>query len=300
MGKNVLGRGLGALLGDYDDNNEELNTAGSTEKNVETKTGFEIDITRLYPNANQARKIFDEEALKELAASIKTHGIISPIVVVPKDGGQYMIIAGERRYRASLLAGLLRVPIIVKDYTEREIKEISLIENLQREDLNPIESARAIKELMDEYRFTQEDIAERLGKKRPTIANAVRLLSLQPEVINLVETNRLSAGHARCLIPIEDAAGQIKFAKASCDNKVTVRDLEKAVRDYLAPKPEKKSVPEQSLELRDLVAVMQRTFATKVSAMGNDRKGRIFIDYYSTDDLNRILETVTKVAPKLN
>lgn len=297
MGKNVLGRGLGALLDDYD-NNEELNDNGKYNE-TETKTGFEIDITKLFPNVNQARKLFDEEALKELAASIKIHGIISPIVVVPKDGGKYMIIAGERRYRASLIAGLTKVPVIIKNYTEREIKEISLIENLQREDLNPIEAARAIKELMDEYRFTQETIAERLGKKRPTIANSIRLLSLHPEVIALVEANRLSAGHARCLIPIEDAVAQIRYAKASCDNKATVRDLEKAVRDYLAPKPDKKPAPEQSLELRELIATLQRTLATKVSAMGNDRKGRIFIDYYSTDDLNRILDIISKAAPKI-
>lgn len=298
MGKNVLGRGLGALLEDYD-SNEDLNNSGKSNE-TEIKSGIEIDISKLYPNVNQARKYFDEEALKELAASIKLHGLISPIVVVAKSDGQYMIIAGERRYRASLIAGLTKVPVIIKDYTEREIKEISLIENLQREDLNPIEAARAIKELMDEYRFTQEIIAERLGKKRPTIANSLRLLTLNPEVIALVEANRLSAGHARCLIPIENAAAQVKYAKASCDNKVTVRDLEKAVRDYLAPKPEKKASPEQSIELRELIATLQRTLATKVSAMGNDRKGRIFIDYYSTDDLNRILDIMTKAAPILN
>ena len=236
--------------------------------------------------------------MNELAASIKSHGIIQPIVVNNNDG-EYMIIAGERRYRASKLLGLETIPCVVKNYTERQVKEISIIENLQREDLNPIEAARAIKQLMDEYNFTQEAVADRIGISRPNIANTLRLLSLCPEVIKMVEDNKLSAGHARCLVVVNDANVQIKFATAASDNKMTVRDLEKAVKMFLSPKASKNNTPpQQSSELKELINEMQRVFATKVSAIGSDRKGRIYIDYYSRDDLDRICELVELLKTK--
>ena len=210
-----------------------------------------------------------------------------------------MIIAGERRFRASIIAGLKTVPVIIKQYSPRQIKEVSIIENLQREDLNPIEAARAIKELMEEYSFTQEAVADRIGKSRPAITNTLRLLTLSPEVIALIEKNKLSAGHARALVVIEDKDMQVKLAYAAQDNKMSVRDLEKAVKDYLNPKANKpKKVQEQSLELKELILNMQRTFATKVSAIGNDRKGRIYIDYYNRDDLDRICELIEKLRDK--
>ncbi|MBE7082785.1 MAG: ParB/RepB/Spo0J family partition protein [Clostridiales bacterium] len=289
--KSGLGKGLGALLSAYDDYDETVKNANATTN--------EIEIGKIFANPNQPRKNFNKEALEELAASIKVHGVIQPLVVNDQKDGTYMIIAGERRYRASKMAGLTAVPCVVKDYSQKQIKEISIIENLQREDLNPIESARAIKQLMEEYKMTQEAVSERIGVSRPNIANTIRLLTLCPEVIALVENNKLSAGHARCLVPVQDFNTQVKLAMAACDNKMTVRDLEKAVKNILKPKaPAEKLPQEQSLELKELVNEMQRTFATKVSVIGNDRKGRIYIDYYSRDDLDRISELMTLLKTK--
>ena len=184
----------------------------------------------------------------------------------------------------------------MRNYTPQQVKEISLIENLQREDLNPIETAVAIRQLMDEYRYTQEQVADRIGKSRPAVANTLRLLSLTTPVIEMVASGKLSPGHARCLVVVADASDQLKLALQGADNRVTVRDFEKLVKNYLNPKPEKPK-QEQSVELKDMVARMQRSFATKVSALGNDKKGRIYIDYYNRDDLDRIceiLETIEK------
>lgn len=306
MIKKGLGRGLEALFKVYDEEeqkpveekkqvSENNRVIGSAPVTPQNEGVLEIDIKLIDPNKNQPRKTFDATSLKELAESIKQHGIIQPIVVNAQ-GNRYMIIAGERRFRASLIAGLKTVPAVVKHYTERQVKEVSLIENLQREDLNPIEAARAIKQLMDEYNFTQETVADRIGKSRPAIANTLRLLTLYPEVIDLILKNKLSAGHARCLVVVTDREMQYKLATQACDNKMTVRDLEKAVKEYLNPKPNKtKKAQEQSLELKDLINTMQRTFATKVSALGNDRRGRIYIDYYSRDDLDRICELMEKL-----
>lgn len=306
MIKKGLGRGLEALFKVYDEEeqkpveekkqvSENNRVIGSAPVAPQNEGVLEIDIKLIDPNKNQPRKTFDATSLKELAESIKQHGIIQPIVVNAQ-GNRYMIIAGERRFRASLIAGLKTVPAVVKHYTERQVKEVSLIENLQREDLNPIEAARAIKQLMDEYNFTQETVADRIGKSRPAIANTLRLLTLYPEVIDLILKNKLSAGHARCLVVVTDREMQYKLATQACDNKMTVRDLEKAVKEYLNPKSNKtKKVQEQSLELKDLINTMQRTFATKVSALGNDRRGRIYIDYYSRDDLDRICELMEKL-----
>ena len=287
-----LGKGLGALLSAYDDYDD-------TVKNTSSSATNEIVLSSLVPNPNQPRKNFDQTALQELANSIKVHGVIQPLVVNDQKDGTYLIIAGERRYRASKLAGLNTVPCIIKDYSEKQIKEISIIDNLQREDLNPIESARAIRQLMDEYKMTQEAVSERIGVSRPNIANTLRLLSLCPEVIALVENGKLSAGHARCLVPVQDYNSQIKLAMAASDNRMTVRDLEKAVKNLLKPKDNTSKQPmEQSIELKELVNEMQRTFSTKVSVIGNDKKGRIYIDYYSRDDLDRIAELIQLLKTK--
>lgn len=290
--KSGLGKGLGALLSAYDDYDKTVSDANLGGAN-------EIDINLLVANPNQPRKNFDQDALNELANSIRVHGIIQPLVVNKEEDGTYLIIAGERRYRASKIAGLDKVPCIIKNYSEKQIKEISIIENLQREDLNPIESARAIKQLMEEYKMTQEAVSERIGVSRPNIANTIRLLSLCPDVISLVENNKLSAGHARCLVPVQDYDTQVRLALSACDNKMTVRDLEKAVKNILKPKTNATKIPvEQSIELKELVNEMQRTFATKVSVIGNDKKGRIYIDYYSTDDLDRIAEMIALLKTK--
>lgn len=300
--KSGLGKGLGALLAIYDQENEIEETVkdkpvvqnNATQKNDGV---LEIDLSQIDPNPNQPRKNFDENALNELSNSIKVHGIIQPLVV-NKNADRYMIIAGERRFRAAKLAGLNKVPCIIKNYTEKQVKEIAIIENLQREDLNPIEAARAIKQLMEEYGLTQEAVSERIGISRPNIANTLRLLNLCPDVISMVEQGKLSSGHARCLVPINDFNIQIKLAKMASDNKMTVRALEKLVKNILNPDKKVKQLPEQSIELKEMVNEMQRVFATKVSVIGNDNKGRIYIDYYSRDDLDRINELIELVKAK--
>ncbi len=282
-----LGKGLSAL---FSETEEDYGKSLIFEEDNSSKEGVsEVDIGSLFANPNQPRKVFDETALKELAESIKKHGVIQPIIV-NKSGDRFMIIAGERRFRASKLAGLEKVPVIVKTYSERQIKEISLIENLQREDLNPIEAAMAMKALMEDYGLTQEELADRIGKSRPAIANTLRLLSLSPEVIKMVAEGKLSSGHARTIIslPIEE---QIKVAGSIIKEGLSVRDAEKRVRDYFMPpeeKEKKKQKVELSAELKDLIGDMQRVFGTKVNAIGNDRKGRIYIDYYTRDDLDRL------------
>ena len=292
--KKGLGRGLESLFAMYDEEvgNKNITNEESSEEMLSNGV-MEIDIDKIQPNPNQPRKNFDQEALDDLACSIKVHGVIQPIVVNKAEGGKYLIIAGERRYRASKIAGLKTIPAIIKNYTDKQIKEISIIENLQREDLNPIEAARAIKQLMEEYKLTQETVSERIGKSRSNIANTLRLLNLYPEVVAMVEKGLLSAGHARCLVVIEDTNDQMRLATQCVKDKWNVRDLEKAVKRYLNPESKKKNpVAAQSLVLKELVNQMQRVLATKVSAIGNDNKGRIYIDYYSRDDLDRIAEYI--------
>lgn len=258
----------------------------------------QIESKLIDTNPNQPRKHFDEDALNELAVSIKNYGVIQPILVCPKEGGRYELIAGERRLRASKMAGLSFIPAIVKRFTKSEMAEIALIENLQREDLNPIEEARAYRSLMEKYGFTQEELADKLGKSRPVIANSLRLLSLNPVVVEMVETGRLSAGHARCLASIKDMGVQATYALAACDKQLSVRQLENMVRAYLKPGKEPKTPKKAfiSPELKELVNNMQRTFGTKVKAVGNNEKGRIFIDYYTKDDLIRIYELIDTLS----
>lgn len=291
-----LGRGLEALFGAFDEENSYKNT---TMQRTEKSNGIlEIDIAKIRPNPNQPRKNFDLDALNELAASIRVHGIVQPIVVNKESDGNYLIIAGERRWRAANICGLKTVPVIVKNYTDKQVKEISIIENLQREDLNPIEAARAIKELMDEYGLTQEAVSERIGKSRSNIANTLRLLTLYPDVIRMVEEGKLSSGHARCLVVISDKNDQIKLAQTAVSKNLNVRDLEKLVKNYTNPTKKVVVREEQSLELKELINQMQKTFATKVSAIGNDHKGRIYIDYYTRDDLDRIAELLELLNKK--
>lgn len=285
--KRGLGRGLSSLFGGIDLNEDETVIVGN-----ENNLAREIPISEIHPNENQPRKHFDEAALLELANSIRQHGVISPVILVKRGENDYMIIAGERRYRASKKAGLQTMPAIVRDYTEKEIQEISLIENLQREDLNPIEVATAIKQLMNDYNYTQEQVADRIGKSRPAVANTLRLLTLSRPVIDLVAAGKLSEGHARCLVTVENENAQLELAKRGLNDKLTVRDFEKLVKNYNTPKENKPKAPPQSLELRDMIERMQRVFATKVYALGNDNKGRIYIDYFSSDDLNRILNLI--------
>ena len=290
-GNKGLGRGFASLMGLNDV--EELTSTNITDTvNVTNEDAIvKIALSDIDPNYEQPRKNFDEDALNELADSIRLHGVIQPIVVVPV-GKRFMIIAGERRFRASKIAGKADIPAVIRHYTQQQIKEISLIENLQREDLSPIEAARAIKVLMNEFNMTQEMAADRIGKSRSAVANTLRLLTLSEDVIKLIESGRLSAGHARTLVVVPQQS-QYKLALKGCDNQMTVREMEKMVREFLNPqKPPEKPVVQESRELRDLVGNMQRAFATKVSALGNGNKGRIYIDYYTADDLDRICKMI--------
>lgn len=289
-GNKGLGRGFASLMGLNDVEEFTQGTLTDTLNPRSDDAIVAIPLTDIDPNYEQPRKTFDEDALNELADSIKLHGVIQPIVVVPI-GKRFMIIAGERRFRASKLAGKTDIPAVIRHYSQQQIKEISLIENLQREDLSPIEAARAIKVLMNEFNMTQEMAADRIGKSRSAVANTLRLLTLSDEVVALIEKGRLSAGHARTLVVVPQES-QYKLALKGCDNQMTVREMEKMVREFLNPKKTPEKSPEETKELRELVGNMQRAFATKVSALGNDRKGRIYIDYYTTDDLDRISKMI--------
>ena len=288
-----LGRGLDSLLKAYDNEVKEKQPQQTQSvSNYEMRQGDveKIDINLVYPNPNQPRKTFDKESLNELAESIRIHGLIQPIIVNKMDDG-YMIIAGERRFRACKICGLNQIDAIVKNYTNKQISEISIIENLQREDLNPVEVAKGIRKLMEEYGLTQEKVAERLGKPRSAIANSVRILSLYPEVLDLVEKGKVSFGHAKILVAVEDYATQLLLAKKVAKDKLTVRDLEHEVNALLGGKKKKPTKKAIGDELQEFVADMQRKLGTKVSVIGNEKKGRIYIDYYSQDDLDRIYDT---------
>lgn len=290
-----LGKGLGALLSQYDREIEPEKKQEAQTENI-TKIGgaqTELELSKIYPNPNQPRKNFDQKALEELADSIKVHGLIQPIIV-NESGDRYMIIAGERRWRACQMAGLTAVPVIIKHYTEKQVSEIAIIENLQREDLNPVEVARGIKKLMEEYQLTQEKVAERLGKSRSEIANYNRLLGLDNEVLELVENGKVSFGHAKCLAGLDDREQQIYLAKQVAKSKYTVRELEREI-SKLGNKPAKKSTQYiLSTEIKDLINLMQRKLGTKVNIIGNNKKGRIYIDYYDQDDLDRLYDLLNK------
>ncbi len=278
-----LGKGLSALFGDTE----------AAYENALGENTSEISLSELFPNPDQPRKAFDENAMNDLTNSVREHGVITPLVVTRREGG-YMIIAGERRFRAAKAAGLDKVPVVVRDYSEKEIQEISLIENLQREDLNPIEAAYGMKKLMEEFSLTQEVLAERLGKSRPAIANTLRLLSLSEEVIALVRTGKISSGHARTLVTVPKEE-QLELAKSCIKEGWSVREMERAVKQHLNPpeviaKDKEKKKALMSVELKHLVERLRTTFKTKVSLIGTDKKGRIYIDYYTRDDLDRISE----------
>ena len=307
-----LGRGLSALFAETEetyenaislhpeeeDDNSILNLISEKQITTEKGKSFEIDIEKVHPNPNQPRKHFDDIALDELANSIEKHGIIAPILVVNDKNG-YMIIAGERRFRAAKQLGLKKIPIVIGEYNDRQIQEISLIENLQREDLNPIEVARGIKQLMEGYNLTQDEVSKRLGKSRSSIANTLRLLTLSNDVIELIAEGKLTSGHARALITLP-AEAQYDIAIQAIRNGYSVRDVERLANEYYNTKEQLEKKKEEkkqqiSLELKALIEDMRHAFKTKVSLLGTEKKGRIYIDYYNKDDLNRIYEITALV-----
>lgn len=289
------GKGLTALFTDNEEN---------VKVDVKDMPTVEVEISQIDRNPNQPRKTFNEESLKEMSTSIATYGVLQPLLLVKQDNSRYLIIAGERRFRAAMMAGLKKVPAIIREFTEQQIQEISLIENLHREDLNAIEAAEGMRELMENHGLTQEDVALRIGKSRPYVTNTLRLLQLPKEVTEMVREGILSPGHARALISIDDKEYLINLAKQACDNKLTVREIENRVRLYFT----RKAIPggprkerEMSVELKEMVNDMKRIFATKVKLLGNDKKGRIIIDYFNEDDIDRIhaLIQILKLNEKL-
>lgn len=289
MSNKGLGKGLAALLGNIQEE-EVSKEVASAQQNREV---MDVDISLIDTNPYQPRKLFDKTALEELASSINIYGILSPLLVL-RSGNRYVIIAGERRFRAARIAGLTSVPCVVRELTKQEMREIALIENLQREDLNPIEAAEGLAELIKSTGMTQEDAAKRIGMNRSTVTNILRLLTLSSEVLDMVRTNRLSSSHARCLVVISDPEIQMYFANRACDNKMSVRELETQVQLYLGRKliPSGVRKEKQSKELKAFVNDMKRVFGTKVKILGNDTKGRICIDYFTEDDLQRIFDLI--------
>ncbi len=249
-----------------------------------------VKISKVEPNRNQPRKTFDKEGLEELAASIREQGIISPILVQDRKD-HYEIIAGERRWRAARIAGLTEIPVIIRNYSDQKIAEIAIIENIQREDLNPIEEAQAYKRLMDNYNYKQEEVAEKVSKSRTAITNTLRLLKLSENIQDMVIKKLLSEGHARALLSVEDKEIQEKIAKKVVDEKLSVRDIEKLVKNL--DKPEKTKVSannEYDLFYKDLSEKMKEVLGTKVSISGKgDGTGKIEIEFYSNEELDQLL-----------
>ena len=254
-----------------------------------------VDINKVEPNREQPRKNFDEDALLELAESIKQFGLLQPILVQDRKT-YYEIIAGERRWRASKIAGLKEVPVIIRNYTEQEIVEISLIENIQREDLNPIEEAQAYKRLMNEFNLKQDEIAERVSKSRTAVTNSLRLLKLCDEVQQMIINDMISTGHARAIISIENPEEQYMLAQKIFDEKMSVRDVEKYIKNMNKPVKEKKKI-NKSLEViyQEKEEVLKQSLSTKVSVSGKgDGTGKIEIEFFSHDEFDRLMEILTK------
>ena len=285
--KKGLGKGLDTLI----PKGVVVSDKPSSAENVKAaKPDQYVKITKVEPNRNQPRKRFDEDALQELSDSIKIHGVLFPILVVDRKD-YYEIVAGERRWRAAKMAGLKEVPVIIRDYTEKEIAEISLIENIQRTDLNPIEEAMAYKSLIEEYNLKQDELAERISKSRTAITNSMRLLKLADSVQDMVVEDLISAGHARALLAIDNPEEQYELAQRVMDEKLSVRDIEKIVKAKNKPKIEKKKNEKQEALYHDIEEKLKASIGTKVTIVAKgDKMGKIEIDFYNQDDLQKIMD----------
>lgn len=296
MAKKGLGKGIDVLIPQAKEKTK------SEKENIKTKEVIKevdtIDINKIEPNKNQPRKSFDEDSIHELAESIKLRGIIQPLVVQKGEKGLYTIIAGERRWRAAKIAGLKDIPVVVKNYSNQEIMEIALIENIQREDLNPIEEAEAYEQLIKEYNLRQDEVAEKVSKSRVAITNSLRLLKLDERVRRMVIEEKLKSGHARTLIPIEDGDLQYEIAQKIFDEKLSVRDTEKLVKNILNGKSKKKENkkqvnPQEEIIYKRFEEDLKMTFGTKVNINRKSKdKGKIEIEYYSQSEFERILELI--------
>lgn len=280
---NRLGRGLGALIPDL-------------KEGIDEREIVNISINKVYPNDSQPRRVFDEEKISVLAESIKNYGVLQPIVVKKDEDGKYMIIAGERRYRASKMAKKVDIPAVVRDISMKEIMEIALIENLQREDLNPIEEALAYKSLIDHYKVTQEEISEAIGKSRPHITNTIRLLNLTKEVSDMISSNHITAGHGKALLRITDQKLQLEVAVKVAEEGLSVRETERIAKKISesSTKEINKKIEEKDLFITDIEDRLRNIFGTKVNISKGKKKGKIEIEYYSDDDLNNIISMLTE------
>ncbi|MCI8605638.1 MAG: ParB/RepB/Spo0J family partition protein [Hungatella sp.] len=303
-----LGRGLGAIFGeDVVENSEGENRSVSREtspdytveeKKEEPGKEYMMKLSIIEPNKGQPRKDFNEESIGELADSIKRYGVLQPLLV-KKSGDHYEIVAGERRWRAAKEAGLREVPVVIKEYTKQQAMEIALIENVQREDLNPIEEAQAYQQLMQEFELTQEEIAERVSRSRTAITNCMRLLKLDKRVQDMLIQGQLSSGHARALLALENQDAQYQIGLKIIDQRLSVREVEKLVKLLGKPKNQEKPKEEEkdlSFIFKDLEERMKQVMGTKVIINKKDRnKGRIEIEYYSEAELERIVELIESI-----
>ena len=291
--KRGLGRGLNALI----NTGPDIEVKEKSKDNSDNKEVF-VNISLVEPNRNQPRKEFDKEALSELAASIKQYGILQPIMV-QKNGDMYEIIAGERRWRAAKEAGLKEVPVIVRDYDKQKIMEISIIENIQRENLNPIEEAMAYQCLMEEYGLKHDELADKVSKNRRTITNSMRLLRLSENIQQMIIDGKISTGHAKVLLSVENKEEQEKIAAELISRSLSVRELEKLVKKYIKPrkKKENKDTVDYSLFYKEYEDKLKDILGTKVQINTKDKnKGRIEIDYYSAAELERIVELLNTIV----
>lgn len=290
--KKGLGKGLDTLIP-----SNVLDSADNKQKTGKAQTPDSVvDINKVEPNRDQPRKNFDEDALEELADSIRQVGLIQPIVVQDRKG-YYEIIAGERRWRACKKAGLKEIPVIIRNFTEQEIVEISIIENIQREDLNPIEEAMAYKRLLEEFNLKQDEVAEKVSKNRTTITNSLRLLKLTDDVQQMIIDGKLSTGHARAIISIEDPAKQLEIAEKIFDEKMSVREVEKYIKSLDKPAKPKKKVNESLQVVYDNIEEqLKLMLGTKVSILSKSTEGsgKLEIEFYNHDDLERIVEIIKR------
>ena len=301
--RNGLGKGLDSLIPNKSNKSPstvEKQSVKTEKEEKSTATGeILVKINEVEPNREQPRKDFDEDSLMELADSIKQFGILQPLIVQKKKD-YYEIIAGERRWRAAKLAGIKEVPIIIKDYSNQEIVEISLIENIQRENLNPIEEAMAYKRLLEEFNLKQDEVAERVSKSRTAVTNSMRLLKLSDRVQQMIVDDMISTGHARALLAIDDEEQQYMLANKIFDEKLSVRETEKLVKELKNPKKEVKKVKQERMFVyNDLADHMKNIIGTKVSVNPKaNGKGKIEIEYYSEEELERIYDLIMSIPSK--
>ncbi len=277
--KKGLGRGFDAIFAD--NTVEEISSAQSAVK---------VKLSDIEPNRNQPRKNFDEEALAELAHSIEQHGVLQPLLVRPCPDGSYQLVAGERRWRASRMAGLSEVPVVIRDLTDAQVAELALVENLQREDLDPIEEALGFKELSEKYEYTQEEISNLVGCSRPAVANALRLLTLPEEIITLISKKQLSPGHARAIMTIDDDALKISAAQTAVKEELSVRDTERLARSLLKEPKKGKKTKKRDPYYDEVELSLSDVLKRKVRITKSSKSGKLEIEFFDDDDLKKLLK----------